>query len=146
MATRKFALNTEPHEAQIGDRLTLQFEPEVMGDEFMDAYAQLREAQSGLPADPGAMQDVEPAAVRDAANGLRHFLASFMVPQSAREFADTKLPDRILLELFHWVLELYGGAARPTGSSSASSSPSPTAGTRSTGNSRSRASTSTRGR
>ncbi|MFI9569765.1 hypothetical protein [Streptomyces rishiriensis] len=44
MATRNFALNTEPHIAEIG-AIRLEFQPEVFGDEFMDAYVELRDAQ-----------------------------------------------------------------------------------------------------
>ncbi|MCF3960608.1 hypothetical protein [Streptomyces fuscigenes] len=36
-----------------------------------------------------------------------------------------KLPMRVLMELMEWVAQIYGGGARPTGSSTASSSPLP---------------------
>lgn len=146
MATKRFGINTSPHVAEIGDHLTLEFKPEVMGDEWMDAYLQLREAQQGLPSDPEQVGEVDPGEIRKAAQALREFLAGFMLPDSAERFADTPLPDRVLVELFQWLTELYGG--RPTGSSSASGPPSQPmgSGTRSTATSRSRASTSTRGR
>lgn len=52
-----------------------------------------------------------------------------------------RLPDRILVQLMEWVVELYGGGAdaRPTGSSSGSATPSRRAGRRGTGVSPSKA-------
>ncbi|MGV2914538.1 hypothetical protein [Streptomyces alfalfae] len=56
-----------------------------------------------------------------------------------------QLPLRVLMEILEWVATLYGGGARPTGSSTASSSPSRRGTRRGTANSASKASTSTRG-
>lgn len=58
------------------------------------------------------------------------------------------LPDRILVQLMEWVIEIYGGGAdeRPPTSSSASATRSPKAGRRGTGVSASKGSTSARGR
>lgn len=41
---RSFAINTEPHVAEIGDT-ELFFQPEVMGDEFLDAYTALQKGR-----------------------------------------------------------------------------------------------------
>ncbi|MFF8513621.1 hypothetical protein ACF064_36930 [Streptomyces sp. NPDC015492] len=51
MATKKFALNKDPHAAEIGDDVTLLFKPEVMGDEFLDSYTQLQETTKRLNVD-----------------------------------------------------------------------------------------------
>ncbi|WP_224281768.1 hypothetical protein [Streptomyces sp. LS1784] len=50
---RTFTINTEPHVAEIGD-VELLFRPEVMGDEFPDAYTKLRRTLGVRqpPADP----------------------------------------------------------------------------------------------
>ncbi|TDC23417.1 hypothetical protein E1265_12835 [Streptomyces sp. 8K308] len=83
-------------------------------------------------------------------------LATFQNPDDAGELAaDTQgaevvdasmpLPDRILVGLLEWAIELYGGGRPPT-SSTDSAAPSPTPGRRGTASSRSRASTRTSGR
>ncbi|KPI33261.1 hypothetical protein OV450_1349 [Actinobacteria bacterium OV450] len=53
--------------------------------------------------------------------------------------AGMRLPDRVLVQLMEFVMEVYG--RRPTGSSSDSAPPSPSRGSRGTGRSPSRAST-----
>lgn len=86
MAKKSFALNTEPHVADVGGT-ELHFQPEVMGDEFMDALAGLKTAQkaaSGIDLDD--LQSVDPQALRTAARGLRVFLAELMLPESAAVF------------------------------------------------------------
>lgn len=150
MAQRTFTLNTEPHEAKIGDAV-LRFMPEVLGTEMLDAYATLQEAQRDA-ADSG-----DPEVVRNTLRSVREFLAALMTEGSATEFltldvvtADNvvaasftvpaqahasaaslpgskvrdriQLPQRILMELLEWVVELHGGgaAARPTGRSAGS--------------------------
>ncbi|MFF5668789.1 hypothetical protein ACFY8S_01410 [Streptomyces hygroscopicus] len=181
MATRNFALNTEPHVAQVGD-IALEFQPEVMGDDFMDAYAELREAQRGIGVDPDDLSGADPGQLRQVSRALRSFLAHLMLPESAElitrldvvkggetlgSFTDIeeaeayaaavegggarvrdalRLPDRVLVELLEWVIELYGGGERPPMSSSASAKASPQGGRPGTGASRSRGSTRTRGR
>ncbi|MFE4796240.1 hypothetical protein ACFRFL_14255 [Streptomyces sp. NPDC056708] len=161
MAKKQFALNQNPHEAEIGDS-TLEFLPEVMGDEFLDTYARLQETTKRLNIDLTDMQDADLDQVRQTTQALRVFLASLMLPDSAAVFArwdvrvagknisshddpdeareaaeeregakvvdgGMRLPDRILVELLEWVVELYGGGNRPPTSSSgsvpASSSP-----------------------
>lgn len=42
MATKKFGLNVEPHVAEIGDDVVLEFRPAVMGDESLDVYEVLQ--------------------------------------------------------------------------------------------------------
>lgn len=180
MATRTFALNTEPHVAQVGDT-TLEFQPEVMGDDFMDAYAALREAQQPIGVDINDLANVDSAQLRTVSRSLRAFLARLMLEESARlftrldvvkagevleSFSDLaeaeayaakvrggarvvdalRLPDRVLVELLEWVVELYGGGQRPPTSSGGSAQASPPVGRRGTGVSPSRASARTRGR
>ncbi|MEU6928941.1 hypothetical protein AB0A05_07230 [Streptomyces sp. NPDC046374] len=180
MAKKQFTLNTTPHEAEIGD-VTLLFQPEVLGDEFLDRYEQLQEANKRLNIDPANMADTDLSKIREAAVAMRVFLASLMLPESAHEFArwdvvvagkvvsshpnpdeaagaaakrkgatvkdaGHRFPDRVLVELMEWVVELYGGGQRPPTSSGVSSPASPPPGRRGKGVSPSRASTSTRGR
>ncbi|MGW6414359.1 hypothetical protein [Streptomyces sp. NPDC055055] len=183
MATKKFALNKDPHEAEIGDDVTLLFKPEVMGDEFLDSYTQLQETTKRLDVDLSDTANVDLEQVREAKTALRLFLAALMLPESAEHFArwevraagktvsshpapeqareaaegrknarvvdaGLRLPDRVLVELMEWVVELYGGAGgqRPPTSSSDSAPASQRPGQRGRGASPSRASTSTRGR
>ncbi|MFD5570489.1 hypothetical protein [Streptomyces cadmiisoli] len=86
MATKSFSFNTEPHVATVNGH-DLLFEAEVMGDEFMDAFTQLKEAQaaaSGIDLDD--LSTLDPSKLRGAARGLRQFVARLMLPESAREF------------------------------------------------------------
>lgn len=156
MATRKFALNTEPHIAEIGE-YRFEFQPEVMGDEFLDSYSLLQETGKRVNVDLADTTNIDLSDVREVTVALRVFLASLMLPASAAEFtswqvraaggkvlsshrtpdeahaaaAETKgkttvvdggvrLPDRVLVELMEWCVELYGGGQRPPMSSNAS--------------------------
>ena len=142
MATKKFALNTSPHVAEIGDEIKLLFRPEVVSSEFLDMYEDLQTARRDLE----NVDDLDAGQLRTALAAVREFLAGLMLPESAEEFVHIQLPDRVLVELLEWVMEIYGGGSRPTGSSNGSSAASPPTGRRSTGNSRSRGSTPGRGR
>lgn len=180
---KTFALNVEPHVAEIPGVAELQFLPEVMGDEFLDAYAEMREAQkreSGVDVEELRGADVEQ--LRKVTGGLRTFLSRLMLPESAElitrvdvvrggevlesfqswaqaaEYAEgvkgggaravwgLRVPDRLLVQLLEWTVELYTGGRRPPTSSGGSAAPSPKGGTRSTGASRSKGSTRTAGR
>lgn len=185
MATKSFTLNEEPHLAKIGEH-ELYFLPEVYGDQFLDAYNRLVEAQKGVAdSDLSKMSGEE---LRVMYQEMRTFLSRLMTDESAarfcrfdvvdaasgeslgsfltREEADEaalevagattvedkslRFPDRILVQIMEWVVELYGGKlggdSRPTGSSSASPRPSSRAGTPGKGSSPSRASTRAAGR
>ncbi|GAA2948122.1 hypothetical protein ACFPN0_15320 [Kitasatospora cinereorecta] len=178
---KTFQLHTEPHVAEIGD-VELLFVPEVMGDEFLDNYERLREAQTSIGVDVSDLNKVEPAKLRQVVGSLRLFLARLMVEESAERFArwdvvvagktvsthgdpdlaavaaakrknatvvdkSMRLPDRVLVELLEWAVELYGGGgSRPTLSSSGSAQASPNPGTPGKAVSRSRASLPARGR
>ncbi|MFF4391435.1 hypothetical protein ACFY0G_32300 [Streptomyces sp. NPDC001552] len=170
---RTFALNTEPHEAEIGD-VVLRFKPEVMGDDFLDGYTRLRDAQSAMGIDTNDLANVDPETLRTVLAGTRVFLAGLMLPESAEEFARwevvaqghetlsysdpaaaaeaaekldgakvvdrcMRLPDRVLVQLLEWVVELYAGGSRPSTSSTASASASRRPGTPGKAVSRSRA-------
>ncbi|MEU7093034.1 hypothetical protein [Kitasatospora aureofaciens] len=135
---RSFTINTEPHVAEIGD-VELSFLPEVMGDEFLDHYEQLRDAQATLGVDVDDLANVDPKQLRQVTAALRTFLCRVMLPESAEAFATMRVPDRVLIELLEWVVELYGGGARPTTSSSGSAPALPSPGTRGRAASRSRA-------
>ncbi|MFJ7489674.1 hypothetical protein ACIQZB_00185 [Streptomyces sp. NPDC097727] len=82
---KSFALHTEPHVADIGGT-ELLFQPEVMGDEFMDAYAELRDAQKAEGVDLDNLGDADPSDIRKSARALRVFLARQMLPESAEQF------------------------------------------------------------
>ncbi|MEU8831760.1 MULTISPECIES: hypothetical protein [unclassified Streptomyces] len=179
MATKSFSLNTVPHVADIGG-VELLFQPEVMGDDFMDAYQSLIDAQKSSGVSLDDLSGVDPAQLRNVSRALRDFLARLMLPESAElftrldvvvdgkpveSFADgaeaeayaaeianarvvdgLRLPDRVLVELLEWVVELFGGGQRPPTSSGGSAAASPQPGRRGTGVSPSMGSTRTRGR
>ncbi|EHM25967.1 hypothetical protein SPW_5634 [Streptomyces sp. W007] len=82
MATEGFALNTEPPVAAIGDT-ELLFQPEVMGDDLMDGYVVLRDAQQAIGVDIDNLENLDSQAIRNIAVALREFLARLMLPESA---------------------------------------------------------------
>lgn len=182
---KQFSIRTEMHVAELGDDLELHFIPEVYGDQFLDAYAQLQDAQSGLGADGKDVSGLSGDKLRALYGAIREFLKQLMTEESAKRFANfvveqggktvadfrtreeaeqfasglkgatrvvdesLRLPDRVLIELMEWAVELYGsgsGGGRPTGSSSGSAPASSKAGTPSRAASRSKASMSTAGR
>jgi hypothetical protein len=142
VAKTVIAIRTEPHVAEIGD-VELLFQPEVAGDEFLQAFDEMQQAHSNM-AGPGGV-DID--AAKKERDALRKFLAFPMLPESRERFATMQLPDRVLVTLMHWLMseEVYG-AGRPTGSSDGSAPASSTPGPRSTASGRSKASTRTRGR
>jgi hypothetical protein len=107
MANKSFAINTEPHVAEVGPH-RFEFEPEVIGAEFADAYADLKEVQSRVKA---AGDDLQPEDLKAVNAAMRSFLGGFMLPESLAVFESVKLPDRILVQLLEWVAELYGGGS-----------------------------------
>jgi hypothetical protein len=108
MATRQFNINTQPHEAVIGDT-TLLFQPEAVGAVFMNAYAGLREAQERVAAagDKATAEDLE-----SMDKAMRGFVSTFLLPDSQDEFDDMQLPSRILVQLLEYAAELYGGGSQ----------------------------------
>ncbi|MFE6022339.1 hypothetical protein ACFQ6O_38320 [Streptomyces sp. NPDC056441] len=140
---KSFALNTEPHVAEIGDELRFEFRPEVMADEFLDAYELVREAAASVA---GGGENVSLEVVRDSNRAVKAFLAELMLPESAEQFVEVQLPPRIFAELLEWTLEVYGGGNRPPTSSNGSSAASRPPGSRGTGTSRSKGSTRATGR
>lgn len=143
---RKFALNTEPHVAEIGDDIVLKFKPEVQGTDFLDAYEDIKEVTDRFNAAQKAGEaEPDSAALRETLTKTRQFVASFLVPESRDDFDQANLPDRLVTELMEFVMELYSGE-RPTGRSPASARSSPKRGTSGTASSRSKASTRKTGR
>lgn len=171
---KTFALNTSPHEAEIGDTV-LQFQPEVYGDAFLDAYTELREVQAMAGVSAGDLSGATPEDLRKVTGSLRMFLAKLMLPESAELFAQwevrvggktvgsygdpgeatdaaeqhgdgalvvdvsLRIPDRVMVQLLEWVVELYGGGAtRPPTSSGGSAQASRSPGTPGRAGSRSR--------
>lgn len=159
MARKTFAINREPHVADLGDGTELHFTPETYGDLFLDAYAELQDVQATLGAEDGDMTNLSGDKLRNLYGAIRKYLTKMMTEESAERFsryevrqggevvevfrdrgeADTyceglgsgarvhdksiRLPDRVLIELMEWSIELYGGGtkARPTGRSKGSS-------------------------
>jgi hypothetical protein len=159
---KTITLNTEPHEAVVGTH-TLLFQPEMYGDEFLDAYGRLMDVQKQL----GDVSELSPDRIRGLYAEMRGFLARLMLPETAEVFSrhevtatdgtvisvhidrdaaeaaalehadgatvedkSLRLPDRVLVELMEWAVELYGGGgSRPTGSSNGSASASSKGGT-----------------
>ncbi|MEU2264920.1 hypothetical protein ABZ568_00400 [Streptomyces olindensis] len=82
---KTIALYTEPHVVEVGP-YELEFEAEVMGDQFIDAYVELSEAQKAKGVDLENLNDADPAALRKTMRSLRIFLARQMLPESAELF------------------------------------------------------------
>lgn len=139
MATKRFSLHTETHVAEIGTDLAFEFQPEVDGDQFLDAYDTLKERYSQLQFGGGAgLEGVQTSDLREAIGAVRAFLAELMLPADAARFATAKLPNRVVLQLLEWVMEIYGGGRPPT-PSPASATTSRPGGTRGMARSRSKA-------
>lgn len=119
MASKSFALNTEPHVAEIGQD-KLSFLPEVTGPEFADAYTKLRDVQTKAKAieSGGKASSSKPAksinrddlvALTEATRG---FIAEFLLDDDEKSrFEGMRIPDRILAQLMEWIVELYGGGS-----------------------------------
>lgn len=119
MATKTFEIRTEPHEAVIGAN-TLLLEPEVIGAEFAQAYASLREvqakvkgAQAGKPSSTkhAKADGIDAGILTELSEAMRSFVRRFMLPDSQAVFDGLRLPDRILVQLMEYVAELYGGGS-----------------------------------
>lgn len=115
MTAKRFTLRTEPLVAEVGDSLTLEFQPET-GTEFLDAYQELLDSQK---------TDAEDAASAKARIlATREFLAQLALKDSADKLRDpsVSIPLRVLTGLIEWLTQEYtgsdvdGGAkgARPT--------------------------------
>ncbi|KQW11405.1 hypothetical protein [Streptomyces sp. Root369] len=85
MATKDFAVRTEPHVANLGALGELHFIPEVFGDEFLDGYTQVQAAQAALSGEQD-LTKMDPEALRDVYGSMRGFLARLMTPESAERF------------------------------------------------------------
>ncbi|MGA5599645.1 hypothetical protein ACPCUF_01165 [Streptomyces griseoincarnatus] len=98
---KSFALHSEPHVADIGGT-ELLFEAEIFGDEFMDAYAELRDSQKKQGVDLENLADGDPSELRRTMRSVRLFLARQMLPESAELFTTLDVVDASgkLLESF----------------------------------------------
>jgi hypothetical protein len=120
MASKSFAINTEPHEAKVGDTV-LFFEPEVIGAEFAQAYDALRKVQAKVKANKGAKasstkhakeeEALDTETLIEISDAMRSFIRQFLLSESRDKFASMRVPDRVLSELMEWVAELYGGGS-----------------------------------
>ncbi|MER7841669.1 hypothetical protein ABTY98_38740 [Streptomyces sp. NPDC096040] len=83
---KSFSFNTEPHVADVNGT-ELRFQAEVLGDEFLDAFTELRDAQKAAQGiDLDDLSTLDPAALRGASRGLRGFLARLMLAEDAERF------------------------------------------------------------
>lgn len=82
---KTIALNTEPHVIEVAPH-ELELQPEVFGDEFVDAYVELRDSQKEQGVDLENLEDADPAALRKTMRSVRVFLARQMLPESAELF------------------------------------------------------------
>lgn len=116
MATKAFAINTEPHVADVGGTL-LRFQAEVIGAEFAQAYAELRTIQQRVKGTKASStkhakdESLDPEVLVDLHKGMRKFVRGFLLEESQASFDSLRLPDRILVQLMEWVAELYGSGA-----------------------------------
>lgn len=175
MARKSFAVEQQPHVAEVGGT-ELHFLPEMYGDKYLDAYAELQTAQAALGAEGGDHSKLSGEKLRELYGAIRSYLTQVMTEESAERFsrfevcregqvvevfrslnqADTyasglegavrvvdrsmQVPDRVLLELMEWTIELYGGGQdRPTGRSKGSSAGSRRTSTSGRASSRSKA-------
>lgn len=84
MASKTFAIRTEPHEATIGN-VVLCFVPETKGSDFVQAYAELRTIQATVIGKK--TEDLDPESLALVSRALRAFLQNFMLPESAAVFS-----------------------------------------------------------
>ncbi|GGZ73308.1 hypothetical protein ACFOOM_00860 [Streptomyces echinoruber] len=83
---KTIALNTEPHIIEVGPH-ELELQPEVYGDEFVDAYVELSEAQKAKGVDLENLDEAtDPQVLRRTMRAVRVFLARQMLPKSAEFF------------------------------------------------------------
>ena len=120
MATKSFAIRTEPHVADVGGTL-LQFHAEVIGAEFAPAYAELRGVQQRVKGNKASSSkhakdaDMDPAVLVDLHNAMKKFVRGFLLPESQTVFDGLRLPDRVLVQLMEWTAELYGSGTDADG-------------------------------
>lgn len=119
MTTRTFTLNVDPHAAVIGD-VTLWFQAEAVGTEFLDAYKDLRAVQQKVQGSKASStkhakaEDVSTETLAELHAAMRSFVGTFLMPESRDAFTTLRLPDRVLLQLVEYMAELYGsGTGNP---------------------------------
>ncbi|MFH9439022.1 hypothetical protein [Streptomyces rochei] len=82
MATKDFAVRTTPHVANLGDLGSVEFVAEVFGDEFLDGYNKVQEAQAALGGETDITK-MQPDTLRQVYGAMRQFLGSLMTQESA---------------------------------------------------------------
>jgi hypothetical protein len=116
VATKSFAINTEPHLADVGGTV-LKFQPEVIGADFAQAYAELRTVQAKVKGNKASStkhakeENLDPAVLVEVHDAMRAFIRRFLLEESYAAFDTLRLPDRILVQLLEWTAELYGGGS-----------------------------------
>jgi len=117
VAERSFEIRTEPHRVNIG-ALTLLFQPEAVGAEFLGRYEDLQAAQKLI----GSPEDASIEAIQGVTTALTGFIRHFLLPESVEAFEGAVLPTRVLVGVVEFLAEIYGGGSeeRPTTRSGAS--------------------------
>jgi hypothetical protein len=116
VATKSFAINTEPHLADVGGTV-LKFQPEVIGADFAQAYAELRTVQAKVKGNKASStkhakeENLDPAVLVEVHEAMRAFIRRFLLEESYVAFDALRLPDRVLVQLLEWTAELYGGGS-----------------------------------
>lgn len=86
MARKSFTLNRQPHIADLGEGLELHFLPEIDGDQFVDAYAELQAAQAATGTEDGKTDGLSADALQGLLRAIRTFLARIMTDECAARF------------------------------------------------------------
>lgn len=122
MSRKTFEIATEPHEAVVGDYV-FKFPPELASKDMLGPYKDLMAAYGSNPEnlDP-SKATATPADIERTATVMEAVLQvirTLLLPESRELFDSVTLPDRVVGDIFRWIMETYG--QRPTGPSSDSS-------------------------
>jgi hypothetical protein len=117
VATKSFAINTEPHTANVGGTV-LSFRAEVIGADFAQAYVALHTVQMKIKGTKGgkgpkhAEEELpDPSVLAEVHEAMRGFIRRFLLEDSHAAFDALPLPDRVLVQLIEWTADLYGGGS-----------------------------------
>lgn len=136
MSRAKFDVFTEPHVAEVGDK-EFRFYPEVLARKILEPYRELMASLDGIDLDPKTLGTDPSAAAQTMEQGTKttaalcRLLSALMLPEDREVFEAMDLPDRVIGQMFQWIMEVYGGS-RPTGPSNGSSPSVSSDGVRST--------------
>lgn len=86
MARKSFSINREPHVADLGDGDELHFLPEIDGDRFVDAYAELQAAQNTAGGEDAKGEEMSAESLQLVYKAVRTFLSKIMTDECAARF------------------------------------------------------------